>query len=386
MRWLFLTLIMALGVLAFVDLLGRTQPLMVAFPARGQLQFVDITLAGLNSAEVCRAQRRGGTACRWVMSLEADDARSWQLMLEPLLDRQDHRYALLQPGDRLRLGLFQERVYALQRLAANATTPGLEATATLLSEATLYDWRYRWLAIQMLWLVLDVLVIAVSFYLLWRRQRLITFNQQLLAHVLVLTVLASMLWSWRPQPLPEERALVDLPVRFFAIGERLDCMAGWSRVTRCQPQRFLQDDQARIWPLAYSTSHSLSIDRGAELELGMHGDKVYRITYPMVDVGEPAKCVYRQNPMARRTQVIWICEDALEAIERGRQPLAALQEKAKQQIAELKRFPPMPYDWTEQAYLEARTWHNRLIFLVLLVLGIMFVLGLLLQRPIRVRS
>ena len=118
----------------------------------------------------------------------------------------------------------------------------------------------------------------------------------------------------------------------------------------------------------------------------MHGDKVYRITYPMVDVGEPAKCVYRQNPMARRTQVIWICEDALEAIERGRQPLAALQEKAKQQIAELKRFPPMPYDWTEQAYLEARTWHNRLIFLVLLVLGIMFVLGLLLQRPIRVRS
>ena len=65
MRWLFLTLIMALGVLAFVDLLGRTQPLMVAFPARGQLQFVDITLAGLNSAEVCRAQRRGGTACRW---------------------------------------------------------------------------------------------------------------------------------------------------------------------------------------------------------------------------------------------------------------------------------------------------------------------------------
>lgn len=384
MRWLFFTLLIALGVLAFADLLGRTQPLVATFPERGQLQFVDVTLAKLVSAEVCRARRRGADECRWAMFLETEDARSWRLVLEPLLERQDHRYALLQQGDRLRLGLFQDRVYTLQRLTSAIRTPGLEANASLLSESELYDWRYRWLAIQILWLALDTLVIVVSVYLLWRRKRLNTLNQHLLAQVLVLMISASMLWSWRPQPLPEEYELVDLPVRFLAIGERLNCGAGWSRVMRCQPQRFLLDDQARVWPLAYPTSHSLSIERSAELALGIYGGKVYRISYPKVD--DPAKCGYRQNPMARRTQVIWICEDALEAIERDRQPQAALQEKADQQITELKRLPPMPYRWTEQAYLEARAWHNRFFFAVLLALATMLMLGLLLQRPTRGRS
>ncbi len=95
MRWLSLTLITALGVLGFIDMLARTGPLLAPFPERSQLQFVDTTLASMNSAEVCGAQRRGGKACRLVMLLQTDDAHVWELMLEPLLERQDHRYALL---------------------------------------------------------------------------------------------------------------------------------------------------------------------------------------------------------------------------------------------------------------------------------------------------
>lgn len=379
MRWLSLTLITALGVLAFIDTLARTRPLVAPFPERSQLQFVDITLASVNSSEVCGAQWRGGKACRWVIFLEADDARVWELMLEPLLERQDHRYALLQPGDRLRLGQFQGRAYTLQRLAAKTKTPGLEATATLLSEPALYDWRYRWLVIQALWLMLDTLVIATVLYVLWKRRRTHTANQQLLFHAVVMTVVAGTLWSWRPQPLPEERVLIDTHVRFFAVGERLSCLAGWSRFSRCQPQRFLLDDQAQVWPLAYPASQPLTIARGAELKLGMYDGSVYRISYPETAADEPQKCGYRQNPLARRNDVIWLCEDDLRIIDRGRDPLGALQTQSAQRLAELKLFPPMPYRWTEQAYHDVRAWHNRLVSVALLGLGVVLVRFLLSQ-------
>lgn len=375
MRWLSLTLITALGVLAFIDMLARTRPLLAPFPERSQLQFVDTTLASVNSSEICHEQRRGGKACRWVMLLEADDARVWELMLEPLLERQDYRYALLQPGDRLRLGQFQGRAYTLQRLAAKTKTPGLEATATVLSEAALYDWRYRWLVIQALWLMLDALVIAAFLYVLWKRRRTHTNNQYLLAHALVLTVLAGTLWSWRPQPLPEERVLVDSNVRFFAVGERLNCVAGLSRFMRCQPQRFLLDNQAQVWLLAYPASQPLSIARGAELRLGMYDGKVYRISYPETAADEPQRCGYRQNPLARRNDVIWLCEDDLKIIDRGRDPLRALQAQYAQKL-----LPPLPYRWTEQAYLEVGAWHNRLFSFVLLGMGVLLVLFLLSQR------
>ncbi|MGA4640255.1 hypothetical protein ACQKC8_10840 [Stutzerimonas stutzeri] len=373
MRWLSLTLITALGILAFIDTLARTRPLLAPFPERSQLQFVDTTLASVNSSEVCGARWRGGKACRWVILLEADDARVWELMLEPLLERQDHRYALLQPGDRLRLGQFQGRAYTLQRLAAKTRTPGLEAPATLLSEAALYDWRYRWLVVQALWLMLDALVIAAVLYVLWKRRRTHTGNQHRLAHAIVLTVLTGTLWSWRPQPLPEERVLVDSHVRFLAVGERLNCAAGWSRPTRCQPQRFLLDDQAQAWPLAYPASQPLSIARGAELKLGMHDGRVYRISYVETAADEPQKCGYRQNPLARRNDVIWLCEDDLRIIDRGRDPLRAAQTQAAQRLVELKLLPPMPYRWTEQAYLEARAWHNSLLSVALLGLGALLV-------------
>lgn len=372
MRWRSLTLIAALGVLAFIDMLGRTTPFLTSFPGRGQLQFVDITLASVNSAEVCHPYR-GTETCYWVMRLEADDSRTWRLMLEPLHERQDHRYALLQPGDRLRLGQFEGRAYTLQRLYAKTSTPGLESTAPLLSEAELYEWRYRWFVIQALWLILDSLVIAAVLYVLWKRRRTHTASQLLLAHVLVLTVLAGTLWSWRPQPLPEERALVDSPVRFFAAGELLDCAGAWGRTTRCQPQRFLLDDQARVWPLAYPASWTLSIARGAKLDLGVYHGRVYRISYTKASADESQKCGYRQNPLARRTDVIWLCEDDLRIIDPDRDNLADLQAQFAQQLAELKFPPPMPYRWAEQAYLELRAQHNRLLLVVLLGLGVFLV-------------
>lgn len=324
MRRLSLTLIAALGVVTFIDMLGRTTPFLTSFPGRGQLQFVDITLASVNSAQVCHPYR-GRKTCYWVMRLEADDSRTWRLMLEPLHERQDHRYALLQPGDRLRLGQFQGRAYTLQRLYAKTKMPGLESPATLLSEAELYDWRYRWLVIQALWLMLDSLVIAAVLYVLLKRRGTLTATQQLLANVLVLTVLGGALWSWRPQPLPDERALVNSPVRFFAAGELLDCAAGWGRSTRCRPQRFLLDDQARVWPLAYPASWTHSIARGAKLDLGVYHGRVYRISYTKASADESQKCGYRQNPLARRTDVIWLCDDDLRAIDPNRDHLADLQ-------------------------------------------------------------
>ncbi len=375
MRWLSLTLIAALGVVTLIDMLGRATPFLTSFPGRGQLQFVDITLASVNSAEVCRPYR-GRETCYWVMRLEADDSRTWRLMLEPLHERQDHRYALLQAGDRLRLGQFQGRAYTLQRLYAKTNMPGLESTATLLSEAELYDWRYRWLLIQALWLILDSLVIAAVLYVLWKRRRTLTATQQLLAHVLVLTVLGGALWSWWPEPLPKERALVDSPVRFFAAGELLDCSAAWGRVTRCQPQRFLLDDQARVWPLAYPASWTLSIARGAQLDLGVYHGRVYRISYTKAPADESPKCGYRQNPLARRTDVIWLCDDDLRTIDPNRDHLADKHAEFAQQLTELKFPPPMPYGWAEQAYLDLRAQHNSFVSIVLLGLGVVLVLSL----------
>ncbi len=275
----------------------------------------------------------------------------------------------------MRLGQFRGRVCTLQLLAAKTKTPGLEASATLLGEAALYDWRHRWLVIQTLWLMLDALVIAAVLYVFWKRRRTHTGNQYLLAHVLVLTVLAGTLWNWRPQPLPEERVLVDSHVRFFAVGERLNCVAGWGRLTRCQPQRFLLDDKAQVWPLAYPASQPLSVARGAELKLGMYDGRVYRISYSETPAEEPQKCGYRQNPLARRTDVIWLCGDGLRIIDHGRDPLAALRTHVVQ-----GPLPPMPYRWTEQAYLEVRAWHNRLFSVVLLGMGVLLVHFLLSKR------
>lgn len=105
----------------------------------------------------------------------------------------------------------------------------------------------------------------------------------------------------------------------------------------------------------------------------MHDGRVYRISYVETAADEPQKCGYRQNPLARRNDVIWLCEDDLRIIDRGRDPLRAAQTQAAQRLVELKLLPPMPYRWTEQAYLEARAWHNSLLSVALLGLGALLV-------------
>ncbi len=54
--------------------------------------------------------------------------------------------------------------------------------------------------------------------------------------------------------------------------------------------------------------------------------------------------------------------------------------QSAQRLAELKLFPPMPYRWTEQAYHDVRAWHNRLVSVALLGLGVALVQFLLSQR------
>lgn len=354
MRWLLSALLIALGIFAFVNAAHRVGFLLAAdVPQPGQLAVIEIVLKDLQSTEFCREDRKGRKRCRWAMLLKAEDDQEWELNLTPILACSDSRYALLQPGDRLQLGLYRDRVYTLERLSAVRRVPGLEDRAVLLDEFGLAQWRWQRVWVQLGWLVLEGLLFLLACYLM-ARLRGDFQSHGLLQFFFIVTIAFLSTGRLGPASLPKEAELVDQSVRYLALGERLVCGESWRAITPCRPERFLLDEQGRIWPLAYRVPVH-SVQRGEEVLLGLHDAKVYRITLPPPAVEVRADCGYRQNPMARRTQVIWLCDDALQPIERGRSVLG----ETLKEWGEPTRVNPLEFRWSERVYVEERAEHNR---------------------------
>lgn len=380
MRWLLSTLFIALGIFAFVNASHRVGMLLAAeVPTPGQLTVTEIVLKDLQSTKFCREDRKGRRLCRWAMLLVAADDREWELKLDPLRARDDSRYSLLQEGDRLRLGLYRDRVYTLERLSAGLRVPGLEAREVLLDDRGLEQWRWQRVWGQLGWLVLEVLLFLLACYLLASLRGDSVPRCVLQLFFMVAVTLLSQ-GRFGPAPLPEEGELREHSVRYLALGERLVCGASWHAITPCRPERFLLDEQGRSWPLAYQpVVHSMK--RGEEVVLGLYDDKVYRISLPPPPVEARTGCAYRQNPMARRTQVLWLCDEDLRPIRRGREPVG----ESLRELGEPQRFAPLAFRWSERAYFEERAERNRrLVWLYLpLLLAATLLLLTYRRKPVR---
>lgn len=154
MRLLILVLLGLTAALSIRDGIGRVVSLAASIPEQGQLVQEQVEVEGVDIEQFCSSLRRGRRTCSWEMVLHVEDGRTLRLFLKPLLQSEDERYALLQPGDKLRLGLFGDVAYTLARVSTKNPLPGLAPSVTLLGEAQLRKWRadivwrgYLWLPV-----------------------------------------------------------------------------------------------------------------------------------------------------------------------------------------------------------------------------------------------
>ncbi len=356
MRLLFLCALIALSSLALVDMSHRVGALLFKpLPEAEQLQVSEVGLRELRSMQYCTPQRRGGEICRWGIEVRTLDDRSLRLNLAPM----DDRYALLQSGDRLRIGVYRETIYTLERLTAGHSVVGLESRAVLLDETGFSQWRQRWQVQQIGWIVGELLIVSLVFLIGQRLPQLSLGGSVIL--ILLLSIFGHVLWGKpKPSALPEQAELVNMPVGQFLLAERLVCPQHWAFEAKCEPQQVLVDESGKLWPLAYAEVMVLPAQRGDSLLLGIYAGKIYRITHAPREPGTPTDCAYQQNPMARRAQVIWMCDDDRRLLERSRNPLSSAQQQFDE-LAEKTRRTKVILDFSasEWAYREARRDYER---------------------------
>lgn len=384
MRW-WIAFVLFSSLLAGLDGLMRLVSLGRDFPSPGQLQQRQLTLQELSPKLQCPSPprgRKGGKGCSWVISLAAQGGEVWRVFLPPLLEPGRSSYALLQAGDRLEVGLFQGKVYTLRRLAAAHPSSDLAQRLDILDEAQLQGWRGQWRWRQFGWLALDLGAIVLVGWL-FRRHRQSVMAGLLLMPLLSVLCLLLLPWSWRPAPLPAQQALQTQRVQFVAAGLRLECSSVWLLESLCEPQVLLFDRSMGVWPIAYLASTALvdgeRIGKGEWLQLGVHNGKVYRIARDEPpEVEAVNNCGYRQNPLARRSQVIWICDDQLKVIDKGRNPLHSFLQEKDPRLLPRPRQDPLPYEWSLSAYQAEVRSHNELMLLTVLIpLGVAILISLL---------
>lgn len=364
MRLLVLVLLGFAVALSIRDGIGRVTSLVASIPERGQLVQQLVEVEGHDVRLFCSSLRHGGKSCRWEMVLLVEDGRIIRLFLEPLLQSGDERYALLQPGDKLRLGLSGDIAYTLERLSAENPLPGLAPSVTLLGEAQLREWRADIVWRGYLWLAVDLVVLFFAFRTL-KRVHLAASGVLCLSCTVLLMVVS--VWGWRPGPLPKEHELIDQPITAAAVGTRLSCRAARLGSRRhCEPQQFIADSDGKIWPIAYPGTSVLTPERGRDLLLGTRFDVVYRIKNAPNENSE-RNCSFRQHPLSRERKIVWMCDDdAAERYLRAREPVKALVDR----LPGVSKLDPLPFEWTRNAYRQARAAHNDIMFFgMLLPLG-----------------
>lgn len=359
MRLLFLASFAFLAALAAKDAISRAASLMATVPSAKELLQEQITVKSVETGQYCTVLRRGERMCDWRMVLVTDGQREIRMFLAPLLDANDGRYALLQAGDELNVGLRGDVAYTITRTASPAPLPGLPRTATLLDMVQLKAWHK-----SLLWrdggrLLADILVLALA-YVMIKRMR---FPSRALVLYLLCAVLVSAVsvWSLRPRPMPALRSLVDQPVTVAAFGEKLSCRSGWlSTHRRCEPQSFIADTEGRIWPLAYSDTVMLPIERGQDVLLGTHEGFIYRIKPPIQSKKAQGTCSFRDHPTASQRKVVWMCDDEAERLVRQRDFVG--QFVARIDRGRMKR-ELLQFDWTQAAYNEQERKHRHRMFI-----------------------
>lgn len=380
MRWLISTFLIALGIFALVNAGQRVGDLLFnPLPQPAQLQSTDTVLEQLQSVQYCKNQRRGGQICRWAIQLLTRDGASWELHHLPL----DERYVLLQPGDRLRLGVYRNTIYTLERVAAQRPVNGLEQHAVLLDGPGFGQWRQAWTLQQLGWIALELSLFALA---CWTGFRLPSTSSP---RVLFMMFCISS-FSWlaygrsEPAPLPVETELSDISISHAAVVERLQCPLIWFAWKRCEPRMVILDAHGKTWPLAYEEVALRPAQRGDQLLLGTYAGSVYRVRHAPPDDAAPG-CSYRQNPLSRRTQVTWSCDD-VRAVARARNPLGEAQRQlALSNEAFRHSLPLLSFGQSERAFREASVRHDRSLAAIFLGPG-MFFLCIYLDALFRRRS
>jgi hypothetical protein len=353
MRLLALLFLAFLAALAVHDGLGRMTRLVSFVPDKGSLVQQEISVKDVETGRYCKVLRRGERLCQWHMVIVSERGRSLRMFLDPLLEKGDGRYALIQPGDSLQVGLKGDIAYTLARTSSQQPLPGLEPSVTLQDEAQLHRWRSGVVRRESLRLLADIAVLWVAYGFV-RRMRF-PLRGYLLYFLCTVLVIAISIWSQRPPPLPAAHQLIDQPVTVAALGERLHCRPGWLKPTRgCEPQSFVADMDGRIWPLAYPNALILPLKRGDSVVLGVRNELVYRIK-KAVPKRNSEGCRFRDHPLFEKRKVVWMCDDEAERIERARDPILAM---ISQIGKKLPRIDPQEFGWTEKAYAEAKQQHN----------------------------
>ncbi|GEM_PF-630960 len=358
MRLFFLLFLAFMAALAVLDGTGRISQLFDFLPDRGTLVHQDIRVKDVETGNYCVTLRRGERTCRSYMVIVTEQGSQLRLFLDPLLEKGDGRYALLQPGDQLRVGLHGDIAYTLARTSTEQPLPGLEASVTLQDEAQLRGWRRDVVRRASVWLFADIVVLWVAYGFVSRmRFPLRAYLAYLLCTVLVIAI---SIWGQRPRPLPASHRLIDQPVTVGAFGERLACRPGWLKLSRrCEPQNFLTDMQGNIWPIAYPGALMLPLKRGQYVMLGVSNNVVYRIRNAAPSASKQG-CRFRDHPLSRERKVVWMCDDEAARIERARDPIRAMISR----IGEMpSKVEPLNFEWTRQAYAREKEQHNKKLFL-----------------------
>lgn len=358
MRLFFLLVLAFIAALAVLDGKGRIFQLFDFLPDRGALVRQDIRVKDVETGNYCATLRGGYRICQWYMVILTETGPTLRLFLDPLLEKGDGRYALLQPGDQLRVGLHGDIAYTLVRTSTEQPLPGLEARVSLQDEAQLRGWRRGVVRQAGGGLLADVVVLCVAYGFV-RRMRfpLRAYLAYLLCTVLVMAI---SIWVERPRSLPASHQLFDQPVTVGAIGERLACRPGWLKLSRrCEPQNFLTDMQGNIWPIAYPGALMLPLKRGEYVILGVSNNMVYRIKNGVPPASKQG-CRFRDHPTSRERKVVWMCDDEAARIERGRDPIRTMISR----IGEMpSRIDPLRFEWTQEAHTDAQKRHKRRLFM-----------------------
>lgn len=357
MRLLALLFLVVIAALAVHDGLGRMSQLVNAVPDKGSLVQQEISVKDVETGRYCKVLRRGERLCQWHMVIVSERGRSLRMFLDPLLETGDGRYALIQAGDTLQVGLKGDIAYTLAWTSTQQQLPGLAPSVTLQGEAQLHRWRSGVVRRESIRLLADIAVLWVAYGFV-RRMRFV-LRAYLLYFLCTLLVFAISIWSQRPPPLPAAHQLIDQPVTVAALGERLHCRPGWMKLSRgCKPQSFVADTDGRIWPVAYPNALILPLKRGDSVVLGVRNELVYRIREAAPKRNSEG-CRFRDHPLFETRKVVWMCDDEAERIERARDPMRAM----ISQIGKKRpRIDPLQFEWTEKAYADAKQQHNWKMF------------------------
>ena len=306
MRWL-----SGLCVVAFLALSGdalfRVLQLREALPEPAQLRPVQVVVQTVESGRRCSApgKRR---SCWQELKLVAEDGQWWWLARLSSTLTDTNVAAFVQPGERVEVGVYASTVYTLRRLQRAPSSLGLGESREIFSDAQLRSSYAAWSAQHRLHLGLAVLVMLLLAPLIWRWR-----HQTTVASLVLPIWVAVSVWFIYPafagEPFPERADVHPQVTQFAALGAWVDCAGA-----HCKPQAVLLDQQQKRWPLSSAATMQVgflqALKPGTPITLGMYEGRVYSVAVVPAALEDPSSnCGYRQNKLARTTQVTWQCGD-----------------------------------------------------------------------------